>query len=322
MLLLTLKKKLYKLLLTSNNYVPLAVIVLLLTSCATARHGDKTKNNMLFSKNNLVAWCTIPYDSKKRNSEERAVMLKDLGFTSFAYDWRDKDLPNMETELATLKKYGIQLESVWFWVNGGSANVLDSANETILQTLQKTNTQTELWISFPGRYFEGISDEDKIQKAVKTLQYIHERASKIGCTLALYNHEDWFGEPENEVKIIKASGLKDVGIIYNFHHGQKQMEDFDNILKVTKPYLKTVNINGMRTEAPENAEGPIIIPVGQGDRELGLLKKLKASGFNGSIGIIGHTEGEDVKVVLQRNLQGLTKLLGEMGEKEALKTYQ
>ncbi len=322
MLLLPLKKKLYKLSFSDRNFVSIAVIVLLLTACATARHRDKAKNNMLFSRNNLVAWCTIPYDSKKRNSEERAVMLKELGFTSFAYDWRDKDLPNMETELATLKKYGIQLKSAWFWVNGGSGNILDPANETILQTLQKTNTQTELWISFPASYFEGITEEEKINKGVKTLQCIHDRAAKIGCSLALYNHEDWFGEPENEVKIIKASGLKDVGIIYNFHHGQKQMDDFDNILKVTKPYLKTVNINGMRTNAPQNTEGPIIIPVGQGDRELGLLKKLKASGFSGSIGIIGHTEGEDVKVVLQRNLEGLKKLLGEMGEEEALKTYQ
>ncbi len=321
MLLLTLQKKLYKLSFTNKSNLILAVIVLLLGACSTARHRDKANNNMLFSRSNLVAWCTIPYDIKKRNSEERAVMLKELGFTSFAYDWRDKDLPNMETELAVLKKYGVQLKSVWFWINGGSAGILDPANETILQTLEKTNTQTELWISFPARYFEGITDEEKVQKAVKTLRYIHERALKTGCTLALYNHEDWFGEPENEVKIIEASGLKDVGIIYNFHHGQKQMERFDNILKVTKPYLRTVNINGMRTAIPENAEGPIIIPVGQGNRELGLLKKLKASGFNGSIGIIGHTE-EDVKVVLQRNLEGLKKLLGEMKEDKALSTYK
>ncbi len=103
MLLLTFKKKFYKLSFANKNYVLLALIVLLLGACATARHRDKN-NNTLFSRNNLVAWCTIPYDSKKRNSEERAVMLKELGFTSFAYDWRDKDLPNMETELARLKK--------------------------------------------------------------------------------------------------------------------------------------------------------------------------------------------------------------------------
>lgn len=297
------------------NYLS-AILILFISGCSNKLSGTKTNNDLLFSQKNLIAWCTIPYDSKKRNSEERAVMLKDLGFTSFAYDWRAQDLPNMETELGTLKKHGIRLKSVWFWVNGGKNDILDEANETILKTLEKTNTKTELRVSFPAGYFEGIPDEEKIQKAVKTLQYIHERASKIGCTIALYNHEDWFGEPANEVKIIEASGLQNIGIVYNFHHGHKQMDYFDKILEVTKPYLTTVNLNGMKGKEFE------IRTIGEGDRELELLKKLKASGFNGSIGIIGHTENEDVKVVLQRNLNGLKRLLREMGETEALRTYQ
>lgn len=172
-----------------KNYLFCATLILLSSSCGTKLNGTKTKNNLLFSQNNLVAWCTIPYDSKKRNSEERAVMLKELGFSSFAYDWRAQDLPNIEIELTTLQKHGIKLKSVWFWVNGGKNKILDEENETILKTLEKTNTKTELWVSFPNSYFEQISDDEKIQKAVKTLQYIHERASKLGCTLALYNHE-------------------------------------------------------------------------------------------------------------------------------------
>ncbi len=293
-----------------------AIFIWLISSCSHKLKGTKTKNDDLFFQKNLVAWCTIPYDNKKRDSEERAAMLKDLGFSSFAYDWRAQDLPNMETELATLKRHGILLKSVWFWVNGRKNEILDEANETILKTLEKTNTKTELWVSFPPRYFEGISDEDKIQRAVKSIQYIHQRASKIGCKVALYNHEDWFGEPANEVKIIEASGLKNISIVYNFHHGHKQMNYFDNILKVTKPYLTTVNLNGMKGEEFE------IRSIGDGNRELELLKKLKASGFNGSIGIIGHTENEDVKVVLQRNITGLKKLLREMGETKALRTYE
>ncbi|MEP6594850.1 MAG: TIM barrel protein [Ginsengibacter sp.] len=296
-------------------YLGIAILVLFIGSCSSKLQGTKTRNDLLFSQKNLLAWCTVPYDSKKRNSEERAVMLKELGFTSFAYDWRASDLPNMETEFATLKKYNIELKAIWFWVSGGKER-LDDANETILRTLEKTNTKTELWVSFPTGYFEGMPDEQKIKKGVKTIQYIHQRASALGCKIALYNHEDWFGEPENEVKIIEASGLKKVHIVYNFHHGHNQMDDFDNILKVTKPYLTTVNLNGMKgTEFK-------IRTIGEGDRELELLKKLKASGFNGSIGIIGNTDNEDVKVVLQRNLAGLKKLLAEMGETKALRTYQ
>src|SRR4051812_20241643 len=42
----------------------------------------------LFGRDNLVAWCIVPYDGKKRGPEERAAMLDRLGFRRFAYDWR------------------------------------------------------------------------------------------------------------------------------------------------------------------------------------------------------------------------------------------
>jgi hypothetical protein len=81
------------------------------------------------------------------------------------------------------------------------------------------------------------------------------------------------------------------------------------------PYLKTVNIDGMKVE------GPKILPLGKGDQELQMLETLNRSGFNGSIGILGHVDDEDVKVVLTRNLDGLKSLLKIMGEEEALTTY-
>src|SRR5687768_9449389 len=39
-----------------------------------------------FSRENLVAWCIVPFDSTKRGPEERAAMLDRLGFRRFAYD--------------------------------------------------------------------------------------------------------------------------------------------------------------------------------------------------------------------------------------------
>ena len=276
----------------------------------------KRRNDMLFAKSNLLAWCIVPYDSKKRNSEERAQMLDELGIRSIAYDMRDRDLPNMETEFLTLKKHKIEMKGIWFWVDTDAGEKLNFANEAILKALKNTNTQTELWVSFPGKFFTGLTEVDKVQKGAEIIKYVHHRAAEIGCTIALYNHEDWFGEPSNEVKIIEASGLRDVHIVYNFHHGHSQVQQFDEILEVTKPYLSTVNLNGMKGSEFN------ILPLGQGEDELEMMKALKASGFNGSIGIIGHTENEDVKVVLQRNIEGLKKLLEEMGDKKALATYK
>jgi len=38
----------------------------------------------LFGRTNLVAWCIVPFDGRKRGPEERAAMLERLGIKSFA----------------------------------------------------------------------------------------------------------------------------------------------------------------------------------------------------------------------------------------------
>src|SRR6185503_20927533 len=110
-----------------------SVVLMLVNGYESKAQVTKKGNDLLFSKNNLLAWCIVPFDSKKRSSEERALMLKELGISSIAYDMRDGDLPNMETEFITLKKYNINLKAVWFWINGGRDTLLDEANEMILE---------------------------------------------------------------------------------------------------------------------------------------------------------------------------------------------
>ena len=77
-----------------------------------AQHQKETES--IYSKNNLVAWCIVPYDSKNRTPEERALMLKKLGITKLAYDWREKHIPTFDEELVALKKHGIKLQAFWF----------------------------------------------------------------------------------------------------------------------------------------------------------------------------------------------------------------
>ena len=104
-------------------------------------------------------------------------------------------------------------------------------------------------------------------------------------------------------------------MVYNFHHARHQINDFPKLIRLMKPYLSTVNINGMKEG------GPMILTLGQGDRELAMLQELKSSGYNGAIGILSHVDDEDAKIVLHRNLEGLKTLLQEMADTKALKTY-
>ena len=263
---------------------------------------SNSKITDLFAKENLVAWCIVPFDAEGRSPEERADMLDELGISQLAYDYRDEHLPFFEEEIGVLEAHGIELSSVWFWVQGGSDGLLNNANEFILESLKKTGTQTELWVSFPENYFEGNSDSESLQKAVSAIREVLHRAEEIGCTLALYNHGGWFGEPENLIRIIDAIGSDKIKIVYNFHHGHHRIDHFEKDFTRMMPYLSTININGMRKE------GPKIITLGEGDQELDMLKVIKESGYKGPIGILGHTEGEDIQIVLKRNLEGLEQL--------------
>jgi len=276
----------------------MVVMIISFTGCPT---GKNPADPDIFNRDNLVAWCIVPFDAMNRTPEERAIMLKDMQISQFAYDYRDSHLASFKEEIHALKNHRISLRAVWLWVEPEGERLLNRTNETVLEVLQKTGTRTELWVSFPGWVFRG-SDEENLQKAVKALTEIIVRAEETGCTVALYNHGDWFGEPENQVRIIEAIGSEKLRMVYNFHHGHHHMDQFEALFNLMVPYLSAVNINGM------SAGGPKIITLGEGNRELEMLKIIKASGYRGPIGIIGHTDGEDIRNVLERNLKGLERL--------------
>jgi hypothetical protein len=76
--------------------------------------GQEPSPPGLFDRQNLTAWCVVPFDAKKRGPEQRAEMLQRLGFKNFAYDWRDKDIPTFDAEVDALGKRGINLAAWWF----------------------------------------------------------------------------------------------------------------------------------------------------------------------------------------------------------------
>jgi len=47
-----------------------------LVSICTKEIVARTRD--VFSKNNLVAWCIVPFDARERGPEERAAMLRSL----------------------------------------------------------------------------------------------------------------------------------------------------------------------------------------------------------------------------------------------------
>jgi sugar phosphate isomerase/epimerase len=281
-----------------NITIILTLLAMGIAGCRSAGSNEQ----LLFEKENLLAWCIVPFDADMRSPQERAEMLDDLGITHFAYDYRDEHIPSFREEIETLKDHHISLDAVWLWVDPRWDEPLNSAGREIFDILKETGTKTEIWLGLPDNVFEGLPDEESFSIAVKVVREIHQEALELGCSIALYNHGGWFGEPDNLVRIIDIIGSDKVRIVYNFHHAHHQLDQFGKNLELMLPYLSSININGMRVE------GPKIITLGEGDRELEMLRIVRASGYSGPIGILGHTDGEDIRVVLERNLKGLEEL--------------
>lgn len=266
--------------------------------------GSFAGDSSLFARSNLVAWCIVPFDAKKRGPEERAAMLEKLGLKHFAYDYRTEHIPTFDAEIEACQKHGISIDAWWF------PTELNSEARQILDTLQRHHLRVQLWVMGGGAPVKSTEEQDaRVAAEVRRIRPIAEEAAKIGCSVALYNHGNWFGQTTNQIQIIRELGLSNVGIVYNFHHGHDDLDHFAEKFMQMKPYLRALNINGMARDGEK--AGKKILPLGQGDWELTLLRFVRNSGWRGPIGILNHTD-EDAEARLRDNLDGLDWLIPQM----------
>jgi hypothetical protein len=276
-----------------------AVLVLVALLCVLPYAAAQDAPRTIYDMDNLVAWCVVPFDANARGPKERAEMLSALGFTKLAYDWRDVHVPTFEEEIVALKEKGIEFFAFW------------SQHEAMFKLFEQYSLKPQIWVSLsnpgPG------SQEDKVAAAGRSLLPVLDRILALDCTMGLYNHGGWGGEPENMVAVCewlrKERNTEKVGIVYNFHHGHEHIEKFEEHFTAMQAYLMCVNINGMNDGA-----NPKILPVGRGTRELAMMKIVQDAGYLGPIGILDHRSELDAELSLRENLEGLETLRPKLSE--------
>ena len=299
-------------------YFSFVIIAIVLTSAVLSNECGRSAES-IFVKDNITPWCIVPFDAKNRTPQERAEMLQRLSFKTFAYDWRDVHISTFDEEVAELRKSGIQMTAFW-WVGGlpkRAEDIYESEKGRLqMDFFKRNNLKLEVWVTLTEPDEEVNSKQEKYELAASYVDILAQELGKIGCRMSLYNHGGWGGEPVNMVEVIKRVKSKNTGLVYNFHHGHKHLDDMPEAFEMMVPYLTCVNLNGM------NRDGPKILPLGEGEVDLWILKIIRDSGYKGPIGILGHVTDEDVEIVLKRNLDGLRSLLVKLGDKAAAKTYE
>jgi len=241
-------------------------------------------------------------------------MLERLGFRRFAYDWRDEHKPTFDAEMEALKRHGIKLQAFWLAPGGGRREL--AADPRRAQAPR--DQDRAVGDPRPGRRPRCGSRAAAARRGGRRqARPLAVDAKAAGCTIGLYNHGGWFGEPENQVAIIgrlKELGVTNVGIVYNLHHGHAHVDQLGPLLALMKPHLLAVNLNG--TDRDGDRHGRKILPLGQGAMDLDLMRTIRDSGYRGPIGILGHTM-DDAELRLKDNLDGLDWLLPQLEGKPA-----
>ncbi|WP_160149353.1 DUF6797 domain-containing protein [Roseiconus lacunae] len=267
-----------------------------------------------FRDENLVAWCIVPFDSKERSPSERAEMASRLGLKRVAYDWRAKHVPTFEDEILQYQKHGIEYFAFW------------GVHDKAFELFEKYDLHPQIWHTLPSPPAE--NQAAKVKAAAEAMLPIADKAKQIGSQLGLYNHGGWGGEPENMVAVCQYlrehHDAGHVGIVYNLHHGHSHVDNFPERLAKMQPYLLCLNLNGMIRDGDQ--KGKKIVPLGEGEFELQLMRQIIDAGYEGPIGIIGHTQ-DDVEQRLSDNLDGLHWLLPQLegkaaGPRPKLRTYE
>jgi hypothetical protein len=247
-----------------------------------------------FDKDQLVAWCIVPFDAAKRGPAARAEMLKRLGLKRVAYDWRAQHVKEFEEEILQYKKHALEFFAFW------------GVHDEAFALFEKYKLHPQIWLTLPSP--KADSQEARVAAAAKALLPLVEHANKLGCKLGLYNHGDWGNEPANLVAVCKylqqQHNAKHVGIVYNLHHGHGHIADFEKSLKLMQPYLHCLNLNGMNAGAK-----PKILSLGKGQHEAAMIAIIRKASYTGPIGILDHRSDTDTEIALRENLEGLQKIL-------------
>src|SRR5688572_17156791 len=119
---------------------PLVILVLLTAillapPCITLAATDSVSR---FERKNLVAWCIVPFDSVKRGPAERAEMIRKLGITRIAYDWRTEHVPQFEQEIREYQKRGLEFFAFW------------GAHEDAFRLIESYHLHPQIWLTAPS----------------------------------------------------------------------------------------------------------------------------------------------------------------------------
>lgn len=250
-------------------------------------------------------FCIDWHDSQKRNFEQQAVMLKELGYPGVGHIWLDK----LEERIKTLDAAGLKLYQITMTV--------ELAPD---KTPYDTNRFKEVCALIKGRHVQFClllngaksSDPSVDPRAVEILRAMSDQAKDSGAQLLLYPHQSsWVERIEDSVRVGDKVDRPNVGVMFNLCHWLRvdKSRDYRPLLKQAMPRLWAISINGADEFDANPGWDHYIQPLDKGSFDVGqFLKTLKELGYKGPIGLQCFGIGGDTREHLARSLAAWQKL--------------
>jgi sugar phosphate isomerase/epimerase len=265
--------------------------VLLTPAAASESSGPKT--------NAFFAFCIDTHDAKKRNLEQQAALLKELGYDGVGHLW----LENIPERLRTLDAVGLKLFQITMTVDiTPGKQAYDPRFKEVMTLLKGRGVQFLLLMN-------GLKPSDPAgdAQAVEIIRDMAALARDSGAQILLYPHSYmWMERIEDAVRVADKVDRPNVGVMFNLCHWLRVSKDrnYKPLLAQAMPRLWAVSISG----ADEFDENPgwarYIQPLGRGSFDmLVFLKTLRQLGYTGPIGLQCYGIPGDVRDTLAESMK-------------------
>jgi sugar phosphate isomerase/epimerase len=250
-------------------------------------------------------FCIDWHDAKKRNFEQQAEMLKELGYSGVGHIWLDK----VAERIKSLDKAGLELYQITMTVDltPGKPAYDTQKFKDVLALVKGRHVQFDLLI---GGF--KASDPAGDARGVEVLRAMSDLARDSGSQLLLYPHvTNWIERPEDAIRVAAKVDRPNVGVMFNLCHWLRvdSKRDYRSILQQAMPRLWAVSINGADVFDDKPGWDHYIQPLDKGNFDIAaLLRTLKELGYKGPIGLQCFGIGGDTREHLARSLAAWQKL--------------
>jgi sugar phosphate isomerase/epimerase len=260
---------------------------------AIAAEAAGSKTNAFF------AFCIDTHDAKKRNLEQQAALLKELGYDGVGHLWLD----NIPERLKTLDAAGLKMFQITVTVDiTPGKQAYDPKFKEVMPLLKGRGVQFVLLMN-------GMKPSDPAGDA-RAVEIIREMASVTtdsGAQILLYPHSYmWMERVQDAVRVADKVDRPNVGVMFNLCHWLRMSKDrnYKPLLVQAMPRLWAVSISGADEFDDQPGWAHYIQPLGRGSFDmLAFLKALRQLGYTGPIGLQCYGIGGDVHDTLAESMK-------------------